>query len=101
MPLLAPESTGMASIYRGRPRLSSKPRVWQARAGPQGDMVFTNRSQSGSIVRKVMDQIPDSTAPGVQDPENPAVRRHVRNPIAAKVTGKAEAGLGHLFFDSQ
>jgi hypothetical protein len=48
-----------------------------------------------------MDPIPDSTPPGVQDPENPAVRRHVRKPIAAKVTGKAEAGFGHLFFDSQ
>jgi hypothetical protein len=48
-----------------------------------------------------MDPTPDSTPPIVHDPENPAVRRYIRKPIAAKVTGKAEAGFGHLFFDSQ
>jgi len=48
-----------------------------------------------------MDPTPDSNPPQVNDPENPAVRRYVRKPVAAKVTGKAEAGFGHLFFDSQ
>lgn len=36
-----------------------------------------------------------------KDAENPLMRRYVRKPIAAKVMGKDEAGLGHLFFDSQ
>src|SRR5471032_1824519 len=73
-----------------RPRLALK-------LGPP----FPNGSRSGSMGRKVMDKVPDSTPPGAQDGDNPAVRRHVRKPVAAKVTGKAEAGLGHLFFDSQ
>jgi c-di-GMP-binding flagellar brake protein YcgR len=40
------------------------------------------------------------TPPKVEE-ENPPVRRYERKPISAKVTGKVEAGLGHLFFDSQ
>ncbi len=49
-----------------------------------------------------MDPLPESPlGPVVGDLENPAVRRYVRKPIAAKVMGKAEAGFGHLFFDSQ
>jgi Tfp pilus assembly protein PilZ len=40
-------------------------------------------------------------APITTDEESPPVRRYERKPVAAKVTGKQEAGFGHLFFDSQ
>jgi hypothetical protein len=39
--------------------------------------------------------------PTPSDDVNPPVRRYERKPVAAKVTGKEDAGFGHLFFDSQ
>jgi Tfp pilus assembly protein PilZ len=39
--------------------------------------------------------------PTTPDEDGPPVRRYERKAVAAKVTGKEEAGLGHLFFDSQ